>query len=271
MVARLTGMMRTLPVATGSAVGQWSPAEVAMHLSQAWLAVPGLARGDLSELYQVLTPGDGAAGDALLGDVWELGDVTRLGVASDPERSFRVIADRIDERAAAFFAESEGKSPDEPRPWMVEGTTVARRVLTCHLLNETIVHGYDMAHAAGVPWPIDRAYACMVLRGFVVEILNALDPRAMVDQKKAAGLRVRYGLHLRGGPSVTFVFNDGELRVEEPSPVRIDCHISADPAAMLLVTWARQSQWSAIARGQLTAWGRKPWLGPRFRSLLLNP
>ena len=46
---------------------------------------------------------------------------------------------------------------------------------------------------------------------------------------------------------------------------------TADPAALLMVAWARQSQWHAIARGKLMAWGRKPWLGFRFRSLLRNP
>ncbi|MGH3946139.1 MAG: hypothetical protein ACRDSI_14000, partial [Pseudonocardiaceae bacterium] len=62
-----------------------------------------------------------------------------------------------------------------------------------------------------------------------------------------------------------------ELRVEEPSSRRVDCHISADPVAMLMVFWSRQSQWTAIAKGKLMAWGRKPWLGPQFRALMRNP
>jgi hypothetical protein len=37
------------------------------------------------------------------------------------------------------------------------------------------------------------------------------------------------------------------------------------------VAWSRQSQWSAIAKGKLLAWGRKPWLGPRFKGLIWNP
>jgi hypothetical protein len=36
--------------------------------------------------------------------------------------------------------------------------------------------------------------------------------------------------------------------------------ISADPAALLLVLYKRRSQWPAIARGKLLAWGRRPWL-----------
>jgi hypothetical protein len=42
-------------------------------------------------------------------------------------------------------------------------------------------------------------------------------------------------------------------------------------AAFFIVYWDRQSQWNAIAKGQLIVWGRKPWLGFKFRSLIRNP
>jgi hypothetical protein len=38
-----------------------------------------------------------------------------------------------------------------------------------------------------------------------------------------------------------------------------------------MVVWARQSQWSAIGKGKLLAWGRKPWLGPQLRDFMRNP
>jgi hypothetical protein len=33
----------------------------------------------------------------------------------------------------------------------------------------------------------------------------------------------------------------------------------------------RRSQWPGILRGQLVAWGRRPWLGPRFQGLFVRP
>jgi hypothetical protein len=51
----------------------------------------------------------------------------------------------------------------------------------------------------------------------------------------------------------------------------VDCRISADPVAFLLVGYGRVSQWPQIARGKMVAWGRKPWLGVKFRSLLRKP
>ncbi|MGH3919740.1 MAG: SCP2 sterol-binding domain-containing protein [Pseudonocardiaceae bacterium] len=143
--------------------------------------------------------------------------------------------------------------------------------MTYHLLSETIMHGYDIAHAAGRKWRIEPARAAMVLGRFNAPIAQALAPRAFVNGAKAAGVQVTYDVRIRGGDSFYFIFDDGELRVEEPSSRRVDCHISADPVAMLMVFWSRQSQWTAIAKGKLMAWGRKPWLGPQFRALMRNP
>ena len=270
-VGRVTALLRSDPDPNVPAIGVWTLAEVAMHLSQAWVVVPGLGRGDLSRAYEVLPSMQGVAGDNFIRDVWDLGGVTQLGVNADPERHLRVLADRIEGRAAEFFAEQAGRSADELRPWLVEGVKVPRRVLTAHLLNETLMHGQDIARAAGRPWPIDRAHAAMVFGGFLVEALKVLDPRAMVDQKRGKGVRATFDIQLRGDESFVFAFDDGELRIDPDPRPRIDCHISADPLALLMVAWARKSQWSAIARGQLVAWGRKPWLGPRLRLLIRNP
>jgi len=267
-VDRLTTMLRTVADPGRNVLGDWTLTEVAMHLSQAWMVVPDMAREDLSHTHEVLPGLAETADTSLIRDVRDLGEMTKLGVNTDPERDLGVLADRIDQRAAEFFAESEGRARDDQRVWLVEGATVPVVTLTGHLLNETIMHGYDIALAAGVPWKIERTHAAMVIAGFLVPVIQALEPRAMVDQRKAAGLRVTYDVRIRGGARLYFVFDDGELHIEEPSVRRVDCHLSADPVAMLLLAWNRKSQWSAIAKGQLVAWGRKPWLGPRFRSLM---
>jgi hypothetical protein len=270
-VRRVTTLLRTVRDPEPHAVGRWNLGEVAMHLSQAWMVVPGLARRDLSRFHEVAPSIAGVAGDSLIRDIWDLEETTMLGVKSDPERNPSVLADRIDASAQEYFSECAAADPDGPRPWMVEGSTVRQSTLTYHLLNETVVHGADIARAAGRPWPIEPRHAAMVLGRFIIPVIRALHPRTMVDPEKAAGLRATYDLRIRGGDRFHFVFDNGALRVEQPSSRRVDSHISADPVAFLMVVWARQSQWSAIAGGKLVAWGRKPWLGPRFRALMRNP
>ncbi|HEY2766122.1 MAG TPA: maleylpyruvate isomerase N-terminal domain-containing protein [Pseudonocardiaceae bacterium] len=270
-VRRVTELLRSVRDPSAPAVGQWSLAEVAMHLSQVWVVVPGLARRDLSRIYEVMPSLAGTAGDSLVRDIWELGDVTTLGVRSDTERDPAVLADRIESRAEEFFGECAGRSADEPVPWMVQGSTFRLASLTGHLLNETIMHGTDIARADGRAWRIDPAHAAMVTGGFIIPVIDALGPNVLVNGDNASGLRATYELRIRGGGRFRFVFDDGVLAIEKPSSRRVDCYISADPVAFLKIVWGRQSQWPAIAKGQLLAWGRKPWLGPRFRALLRNP
>ncbi len=242
-----------------------------MHLSQAWVVVPGLPRRDLSRTYEVVPSIAGVAGDSLIRDMWDLADTTTVGVKSDRERDPAVLADRIETRAQEYFSECVGADPDASRPWLVQGATVRQSTLTYHLLSETVMHGYDIAQAAGRKWRIEPAHAVMALGRFIVPIIQALHPRALVNGTKAAGVQATYDVRIRGGDRFHFVFNDGSVRVEGPSSHRVDCHISADPVAFLMVVWARQSQWSAIGKGKLLAWGRKPWLGLQLRDFMRNP
>lgn len=269
-VRRVTALLRSIREPAAPAVGNWNLAETAMHLSQVWLVAPGLARQDLSGIYEVMPGLAGTVGASLIADIRELDDVTGLGVRSDPERDPGVLADRIEARAQAYFEDCAGRSADERRPWLVEGSTVALSTLTGHLLNETVVHGHDIARADGRNRRIEPSHAAMVLAEFVIPVMQALDPRALVSDK-AAGVRASFDLRIRNGQRFRFGFDDGALRIEELTSRGVDCHISADPVAMLMVVWGRRSQWKAIVSGQLLAWGRKPWLGPRFRAYLRNP
>lgn len=270
-VGRVTSLLRTVRDPNATALGQWTLAGVAQHLSHAWMAVPGLARGDLSRVHEVVPHSAGRAGESLITELAELATLTTEAVEADQERDPARLADRIETAAAEYFAECDGLSADDRRPWLVENTTVSRAALTCHLLNETLVHGWDIAHAEARPWPIERADAVAVIEGFLIPAVRQLEPRDLVDQATAAGMLATYEVHVRGGHRWHFLFDDGELHIEDPARRRVDCHVSADPAAMLLVIWGRQSQWAAIARGQLVAWGRKPWLGPQLRPMMRNP
>ena len=111
----------------------------------------------------------------------------------------------------------------------------------------------------------------MALERFIFPLINLVGPRVFVNHAKAAGRQATYDIRIRGGNHFHFVFDDGALMVEAPSSRSVDCHISADPVAFLLLAFDRQSQWAAIAKGKLMAWGRKPWLGFQFRNLIRHP
>ena len=253
---RVATLLRSVREPQAVAVGDWTIAELAAHLSHAFDIVPGLAR-----------PG----GRSPLGHLSDLSALTASLVADDAERDLAVLADRIEEGARMFLQVTASASDADPCPWIVEGSSASLPVLTCHLLNEVVVHGYDIARADDQPWVIDREVAALIFEGFLLHAFRVLDPATLVDQEKAAGVKARFDIRLRGAGRFCLVLDGGGMTVEAPSSARVDCHLSVDPTAFLLVAWGRISQWRAIPRGQLLAWGRRPWLGLRLRSLVRNP
>jgi uncharacterized protein (TIGR03083 family) len=262
-VARVTALLRSVDGEAPSTptVGTWDLTDIAVHLSHAWQVMPGKSRGDGSA-FADLTAGRGAA----MPSIWDLREVTASAVKADPERDLTALADRIDTCAEAYFAACAGQVVEETHGWMVEGVDLPQSVFTGHLLNETVVHGYDIARAAGRPWRLDPAHCALVIEGFIVRLLQTFEPTTFVTER-AAGVHATFELRLRGGGRYHFRFRDGVVRVGPPEGP-VDCYLSADPGALLLVIFARRSQWEAIGRGRLLAWGRKPWLGLRFKGFL---
>ncbi len=251
---RLTALLRSVRKPEANALGEWDTSELAVHISHGMDTVTAMTQG----------------GGNLLEDIWGLGALSGVMVAGEGRRSPAEMADRIDATVARFLSATDPDGEDRSVSWMVQGTEMPLSMLTCHILNELTVHGRDIALAEGAPWPIDRAHAALIVEGFLFPSLDALG-RAMVNQENAARKRARFEVRLRGGGRAWLRFHDGDFSVERSPQGPVDCHLSVDPEAFLLVAWGRISQWPAIARGQLLAWGRRPWLGVQLRSWLRNP
>lgn len=250
-------MLRSAGHPDAPALGEWDVTEVAQHVSHAADVVTAMSKG----------------GGNIIGDIWELSDLTRVMVTGEGHRPLGEIADRLDASVAGFLAAMEAaqaSGDDAARSWVVQGTEMYPANLTCHILNELTVHGLDIARAEGVRWPIQRSHAALIIDGFVYPSLHNLG-RSMVDQEKAGDKRARFDVRMRGASRSWLHFHDGNFEVETSPQGPVDCHLSVDPEAYLLVAWGRISQWPAIGKGRMMAWGRKPWLGLQLRSWLRNP
>lgn len=263
-VSRTTALLRTVRRPDAPALGEWNVAELAAHLTHAWTALLALARRAVHGL-----PLPERTGTGLIAELDELAGMTTQLVAAEPERDLGVLADRIEAQAAAFLAELADGS--EPCPWLLDGVTVDRRHIIHHLLNETVLHTYDIARADGRRWRIDATAATSIVQSFIVPVMRLVDPRSLVHQDRAAGVHTTYDVHLRGGSTFRLVLDDGRLLAPEHPDGPPDCRITADPAALLLILWGRTSPWPAVAGGRLVAWGRKPWLAATLPSMLRNP
>lgn len=131
-------------------------------------------------------------------------------------------------------------------------------------LGEYLLHGYDIAVAVRTPWPIDPGYAALALYGFRACYPGLFNPAA------AAGLEAIYRLDT-GGTDPFFVRITAATFDEPAAPETVDCVISADPVAALMVVSGRLDQWSAIALGRLAFSGVRPEIGPRFTDLFVFP
>ena len=253
---RLTAMLWSATKTDAPALGEWDLTQVATHLSHSVDAVSAMSTG----------------GGNLIADISGLPVLSQVMIDGEGRRPLPELADRIDASVARFLAamEAAAAAGNSSHSWLIQGTEMPLSALTCQVLNELTLHGLDIARAEGVPWPIDRAHASLILQGFVFPALHTLG-RAMVVQEKAADKRARFDVHLRGDGRACLVFDRGDFSVEATPQGKVDCKLSVDPEAFLLVAWGRINQWQAIPKGQLLASGRKPWLGLQMRSWLRNP
>ena len=253
---RLTAMLRSATRPDAPALGNWDVTQLATHISHGVDAITAMTAG----------------GGNLIADIEGLPVLSQVMLEGEGRRPLAELADRIDASVTTFLAgmEAAAGAGDTSHSWLIEGTDMPLSTLTCHVLNELTVHGRDIAVALGEPWPIDKGDASLILQGVVFPALHTLG-RAMVVQEKAGDKRARFEVGLRGDGRAWAYFDNGNFSVEAAPQGKVDCKLSVDPEAFLLVAWGRVSQWSAIPKGQLLASGRKPWLGLQMRSWLRNP
>lgn len=252
---RVVSLLRSVRNPEAPALGAWNVRQLAVHLSHSFDGITAMAKG----------------GGGILADLGGLSTLTNALVEGEEEQDLGRLADRITATAGTLLDVMRASPADELRAWLVRGTEMHLSSLTCHALNELIVHGRDIAVADGQDWPVPKSDAALVVSGFLFPALAVLGS-GMVNQEGAKDVRASFDVQVRRGGRAVLRFDDGDLTVTPGKPDGpVDCHLSVDPLAFLLVAWNRISQWKAIPRGQLMAYGRKPWLGLKLRTLLNNP
>jgi uncharacterized protein (TIGR03083 family) len=248
MGRRLVGLLAAVPDSQAPTRGlAWTLGETSLHIAGG----PGRYA-------------DFARGRALPEPTIDLGPVSRQRMAAESERTPSVLARRLEADTHRYLAET-AELPATHRVPFFGGLTIELAAQSAILLGEFVVHGYDVARSIGRPWPIEAAHARLI-----VAAATAVLPR-YVDRAAAAGLTATYQVHLRGGPSFQARFDRGTATVGPSQPGAADCRLTVDPVTFLLVAYWRRSQWPGILRGQLRAWGRRPWLGTRFQGLFVRP
>jgi uncharacterized protein (TIGR03083 family) len=179
-----------------------------------------------------------------------------------PERDVSRLADMVAEAALAYLAAAAAADESAAIP-AANGLVLSPSMMTSLLLGEQVVHGLDIARAAGTDWDIEPRDALLILPGILSVAPEYLRP-------SAAAARVSFELRIRGANHYRMAVDRGTAVVTAAGE-RSDCVITADPVAFLLLGYGRISQWSPIVRGKLRAGGRKPWKAMKFATLIASP
>lgn len=188
-------------------------------------------------------------------DLANLATTNPLAIAAVEERDVSVLGTRLESAMARFVGLTESRDPGELMTW--HGVDAPIEATSGIYLGELLMHGDDVARTLDRPWPIAPAEAIAVLEGTHAVSRLFLSPSG---PKSTATFEVR----LRDGPSLVFRFADGTLENEFGPAPEADCRVNADPVALLYVLYGRRSQWGAIVRGKMMAYGRRPWLAVGF-------
>jgi uncharacterized protein (TIGR03083 family) len=257
LATRTAELLRSLETAdVPIPASEWTVRDAAAHL------VNGVG------LYCELVNGVASPIEAPAGDGPALRDaaatVLRQLLADIPERDpFRLAALVVD-GAKRLVDTTAGRRDDQVVRWH-SGVPMRLGEVMSIMVGEFVLHGYDMAIAAGRPWPVDQEHAALVLSAYAPIFGMCRNPLT------ASGVNVACELELRGVGRLVARFVDGEYRLEAAGSCSVDCSISADPVAYLLVVSGRLSQWSAISLGLLSAGGSRPELALRFGELFVYP
>jgi hypothetical protein len=243
--ADLAALMRTIDDPTPIAVGTWSIGETCAH-------VCGSADYFLGTLLGTV-------------ELERLSDVDRnnaAALAAFTERDPRGIADLLVAGEAALVVHArtlEGDPPTQP----FAGVHVPTSTTLGIELGELLVHGFDIAGAAGRPWHIDRVHALLTLRSYLPVWPFTVDP------SRAEGVRLDVEMRLRGYEQASLIrVADGALTVAVSDGEPVHAHMSADPAAQLLLNWNRVPVWRLMLTGKLLVWGRQPWRASELAGLM---
>lgn len=243
VVPELVRLLRSLPDPQAMAVGTWRVTDVAAHLSHVFrVDTDALAERPIPRA-EVTTAGIAVLTDSMLAD--------------DGERDPAVLADRIEALATDFDDVAE-RCGAEGVDWL-GGARLAPSAVACHLLEECLVHGHDIASGAGRSWRIERRHALLVIEGAVLPLIAALPPTAWVRQDRDASFRARVELRLRGGGHTVLAFEDGRVTVQPRDGRDVDVRVSADPAALMLLFMGREGVLKPVIAGKALVWGRRPW------------
>lgn len=261
---RFTDLVRSVPDPGRAATAHWSVADTAAHTAT------------LMRLLRILLqPADRPL---MVVDPQLLSGSTVDGVAElnrqlmrvVPERRPEPIADMIQSDLGAVLDAAAVRDPEELVDWL-GGSRVPVAGLLAHMVNELMLHGWDIARAYSRPWPLPPAAAALFVEHFLVGIIKGGYGRMLDGDVPDYGGRIAVEFRSHYTTTAVLVLDRGRVTLGEAGR-DIDVRVRFDPSALNLVLFGRVSRTRAALTGRLVVTGRRPWLLlPFLRKVRMPP
>ena len=254
-VDRFADLVTAVPAGT-RATRHWSVADTAAHVASIAWWYSSMVHVDGS------VPIPGIRDQLLATTVDTVADLNDVVLGQFTERDPVVLAQRLRTDIAEVLRMSERLDPATPMTWLGDARVPLAGVLS-HLVNELLVHGWDIARAARVRWEIPPADAARFFELFVVGVVHYDYGRLLDTDDPPSERRVAVEFRSDHTSPVTLVLHRGRVSLEQPRPDN-DVRLWFDPATLCLMLFGRVSRVRAVLTGRVTVRGRRPWLLPKF-------
>jgi hypothetical protein len=267
---RAAGLVRESGPLDGRVPGlEWTKAQLVGHLVAICAALATTLRGeDFAERFGPEFVGSYGSGATLPEAVAAVNaKVVQYASFPNPVAAADALTMGTAALLAAFSAYSDLSVP-RPAPWYGPDVNLPVGNLLALAVSELLVHGHDLARAAGGdlrPSAATTAAATAVAAAVMSEML----PRVL-DERRASGFTGSFEVRVRGGQRFVLRIADGRAWSEPAVSAHVDCVLSLSAYDALLLGFARVPAWRAIASGKAWAFGRRPWLGLQFDHLFMK-
>lgn len=234
---------------------EWSVADTAAHLVSICAYYPYLLAG-------VANPFPTLVDRILSTNVDKVAELNHHVMRELTERDPRVLAERLRGHIGDILRLSESLDPGHTVTWLGSARLPATGLLA-HLVNEFMIHGWDVARATGASWPMSRGDAGLFFDLFLTDLIRHGTGSLLDTGEPPHPRRIAVEFRSRHTRPAMLVLRNGTLTVEEPGP-GADVRIRFDPVALNLMLFGRLSRVRAALTGKIVITGRRPWLLPAF-------
>jgi uncharacterized protein (TIGR03083 family) len=253
---RFADLVAAAPDPQAMATAHWSVADTAAHvLAVVWLD-------------SALLPG--AVPLPIPGLPERLSATTVDGIHDLNERMLRHITERDPGALAAMVRDHIGLmlensgdcAPDEPVAW-VGGSRMPLAGLFAHLLNEVMLHGYDLGRATGRDWPMAPQDAAPFFEMFIAGLARFEVGHLLDGGDRPRKRRIAVEFRSDHTTAITLVLQEGRVTAEPPGGAA-DVRLTFDPVTMSMMMFGRVGKAKAVLGRKVKIGGPRPWLLPIF-------